>query len=103
MTFERFPFDSNNLIGYLIAVLMEYIIYWYIFFIGACTLSLGIGAYLVAISVTQEIKRNLHDINVKTKANEYQSAKLKILLSQLIYTHAIVLKLSEFLSSEEKK
>lgn len=93
--FERFPFVTNNLIGYSIAALLQFIMNKYAYHIIACTLSLGIGAFLSAISVTKAIRRMLHKIHDKTEGNECQTIKLKRLLSEFICAHAVAKKLSK--------
>lgn len=83
---KRFPFETNNPLGYLIVVILEYIICGYEFFIVACTLALGIGAFWLAISVTKEIQRILCLIDEKIHANENQSTDLNILFSGFVET-----------------
>lgn len=67
--FLRFPFDSTTLIGYLIAVALEYVsaLELYIFFAG--TVSLGIGSFLFCFAITDDIKNNFNSIKkiAKTK------------------------------------
>lgn len=90
--FLRLPFDSNNPVGYLIAVIIAYVLVGCAYFIIACTLGLGIGAYWFAISSTKEIKHTLHLIN--DKAHRNLSNKLKVLFSKFIYGYGIVKQLS---------
>lgn len=64
-------------------------------FVVACSLSLGIGAYWLAISGTKEIQRVLHLINDKTEPNENQrNDEMRTSLSEYIYAHAIAKQLS---------
>lgn len=65
---KRFPFDPNNPFGYLIAVIIEYIILSYEFLMNACFLGLLTGTFWVVISVTKDIQCILHSINGKAKA-----------------------------------
>lgn len=94
----RFPFDWNNPIGYFFAFTVEYVILGYEFFMDACILSLIIGAYCFAISATKEIKRILHLINEKARANrknkKKQQNEMKILLTEFIDIHATTKQLS---------
>lgn len=93
---KRFPFDWSNPIGYLIAIILEYIIWTYEYFIVACTLSLAIGGYWFAISATKEIQHTLHLINDAAQANDVcQSNELKLLIAEFIYAHGVVKKLSK--------
>lgn len=95
---DRFPFDRNNPIGYLIAVVIEYIIIDYELLIVACTLGLGIGMYWFAISVAKEIKRILRSINIEAQTDEIPAIKVKILFSEYIDTQAAIKQLSIYLN-----
>lgn len=90
----RFPFDSNNPTGYLIAVLIEYVIVTYEYIMITCTLSLAIGAFWFIISVTKEIQHILHSINDKAQANEDQSNEMQRLFAEYIDAHAALKQLS---------
>lgn len=90
----RFPFDSNNPTGYLIAVLIEYVIVTYEYIMITCTLGLAIGAFWFIISVTKEIQHILHSINDKAQANEDQSNEMQILFAEYIDAHAALKQLS---------
>lgn len=67
--FQRFPFDSKNLMGYLVAVALEYMGNVHLYVFSAEFTSLGLGAFLFTISMTEDIKNNLSSINkiVKNK------------------------------------
>lgn len=93
---KRFLFDTNNPIGYLTAVTLEYILIGYTYFIVACTLALGMGLSSFAVSITKEIQRILHAINKKVQSNEDQTKKLMDLFSEYIFTHATIKELSIF-------
>lgn len=99
---KRFPFDSNNAIGYLIAVILEYVFASYEYFVIACTLALGIGAFWVAMSLTKEIKRIVHSINHKTKAKMSQSHELMHLFLEFVDAHAAVKQLSIYINLSMK-
>lgn len=90
----RFPFDSNNPIGYFVAVTVQYIICGYEFFLIACSLALFIGLNWFIVAVIKEIRRILHEINKKAQANANQPSKLMELFSEFIYTHSILKQLS---------
>lgn len=89
---KRFPFDSNNPIGYLIAVILEYIIFGYTYIIAACTVALGIGLCLIANAVIKEIQDFLHSINRKARRN--QSNELKAMFLELMNAHTAIKQLS---------
>lgn len=95
LAFLRFPFHTNNPLGYSIAVIIEYVAIGYEFFIVACTLALGIGTCWFAISITKEIKRIRHSINDAAQANQNQSNELKILFSEYIHVHSSIKQLSK--------
>lgn len=86
---KRCPFDTNTPIGYLNAVILEYIILGYELFMIACNFALGIGAFWFANAIIKEIQRILHSINSKAKAQKKQSNELVVLFSDYIYTHGI--------------
>lgn len=82
---KRFPFDSDSLAGYSIAVILEYIIFGYSYFVCATIFALGIGLFWFGISLIKEIRCILHSINGKIRVNKNQSKELKVLFSELIY------------------
>lgn len=88
-SFQRFPFDTTNPIGYLFAVIFEYILVGYQCFIVACTLSLFIGVFWFVISAIEEFQHILSIINDKAQANVDQSNELKILFREFIDAHGI--------------
>lgn len=96
LPFQRFPFDWNNPIGYLIAVTLEYIILAYEFFVVACLVGLGIGANLLGILVIKDIQSIVQSINSEAKATKNQSNDLKILFSEHIDAQRVASQLSEF-------
>lgn len=93
---KRFPFDSNNLVGYLIAVILEYIMYGCDCFIIACTLALGVGAFWFAVSACKEIQHVLQSFNDVAHAKQHQLIELRILFVEFINTHLTVKQLSIF-------
>lgn len=91
---QRFPFDSNNPIGYLVAVLVEYIIYGYEYLILSCTLGLAIGGFWLSIQTTKEIQRLLRLINDKAQTNKIQSNEFKALFAEYVHGSGTVKQLS---------
>lgn len=91
---KRFPFDSNNPIGYLMAVILEYIIFGYEYFVVAVLASFGIGSYYIAISIIKEHQRILNRINDEAHANGNQLKELKKLIAEFIHAHGFVKELS---------
>ena len=77
------------------AVILEYTITGYGYFIIASTFSLGIGICWLPISSTKEIQHILHLIKKKiTRPNANQSNEMKILFAEFIDTHATMKQLS---------
>lgn len=73
----RFPFDCKNPVGYLIAIYMQYNMIWYMFYVIASLVSLGIGAFIYSVMGTDEIKRYLNSVNeyAMRKKNHLKSLK----------------------------
>lgn len=65
--FGRFPFDSRNLIGYLMAVGLEYSANALLYFFNAGLVPLAIGIFLFTLSMTEDIKNNLNSVNEMIK------------------------------------
>lgn len=86
---QRFPFVTNNPVGYLIAVILEYIVLGCEFFVISCTLALGIGGFCIAIAATNEIERILHRIDDKTQANEIQSDEIMFFFVEFVDIHGM--------------
>lgn len=51
--------------GYFVAVVLQYIVSTYIFFIAAGITSLAIGSYLIALAATKEIRAGIESSNRK--------------------------------------
>lgn len=61
--FYRFPFDTENPLGYSVAVLIQYVQSVCSFFITANSAAFMIGSYLLSIRATTYIKKRLKKIN----------------------------------------
>lgn len=72
----------------------------YEFVIVACTLSLGIGGYNFAISISKEIQRILLTINNEAHADSRLN-EIKNILSEYIHVTAAIKKLSISISFEK--
>lgn len=70
-----FPFDTKNLIGYLIAVPIEFILATHGFFIMANVSSHGMGAYFFAVAATKNTKMNLMKFNECTRMKRRKCLK----------------------------
>lgn len=80
------------------AVIIEYIILGYQWFLNSCTLGLGIGAFWFAVTATKDIRRILRSISVETKINGKRSNKLKVFFAEFIDAHGVVKQLSRRLN-----
>lgn len=67
---QRYPFDMNHPIGYLLDVVIHYTIFSYIFVLVACLFSLGLGCFCFSISMVDDIKDNLNSFNEQVKTEE---------------------------------
>lgn len=71
----RFPFDVKNLVGYLIACVLEYTMVSYVFYFIACIISLAIGSFVMLLGLINDLNDNLKTINenVKTNGTHFQT------------------------------
>lgn len=94
---QRFPFNWQDPIGFLVAAVIEYIEVIYSFALVACMLSLGIGSFIISVSQTSDAKNNLKAINEGAKTNE---SRLRIWkqLGDYIQFHSSVKKFSRTFS-----
>lgn len=93
-TLNRFPFESNNPMGYFVAFLLEYIVFGYFYLFSASLLVLSFGFYCFTMSAVEEIQRILHSIHKRAHVKEIQSNKFYLLCSEYIDTHGIIKQLS---------
>lgn len=94
---ERFPFDWNTPIGYLNAVILEYIFIGYQYIVNACTTGLAVGTFWLSIPAIKELENILHSVNVQARRRRNRSNtsnELKALLKEYICTHGAVKQLS---------
>lgn len=87
ITSIRFPFDTSNLIAYLIAVASQFKMIALIALFVASTTSLGIGSYLLIDSTIRCNKCNLNSINDRAKA-EKDPSEVFNQLSEFIQLHS---------------
>lgn len=84
--------------GYLTAVILEYVVLGFELYITACTLSLAIGGYLLAVSGTDEFQRFAPIINEKAQTVKDLSTEFKTLFTDFVDAHGSVKQFSIFLS-----
>lgn len=93
---QRFPFDVSNPIGYSMAVIHEYIICGYEFYVITCVLPLALAVFWYTISITKELHRILKSIDASAQDKVTHSSELKTLFSEFIDTYASIKQLSRF-------
>lgn len=64
---SRFPFDTKNPIGYVIAVIVQYICQKLLLMFGATLICFGIGIFLFTMALVNDVKSSL--MNVQRSAN----------------------------------
>lgn len=77
---QRLPFDYRNPVGYLIAIIIHFLMIWYELMIGACVVSFAFGCYFFVIAMSKSIKASLFaiDRSIGDKIDE------KLMLDQLV-------------------
>lgn len=73
--FRRFPFNTKTLIGYLIAVTIEFILAIHGFFIMANVSTFGMAAYFFTVAAIKDIERNLIKFNECTRLKRVNFSK----------------------------
>lgn len=91
-----YPFDWKNPMGYLVVVIMQYIVTLIILCGVMRLLIFQIETFLMVISMTKDIKYSLHSINKKAKANRTGIVKK---FTDIIQFHSNAKQLS-FLSTQ---
>lgn len=89
----RLPFDCDNLLQYLAVVMLEYVVTRYTFVVVAAGASFGVGAYLFAVSISDDIKSILKSMNNDAKSKRNSSKALKH-ISNYIQVQAVLKQLS---------
>lgn len=101
---NRFPFDTKNPIGYCVAIVLQYALIAYNFFLLASMVSLGVGAYLFTISMAEYIKDILNAINERTQQDdENKITDIGQQLADFIEIYSILKELSEIVSVRESE
>lgn len=94
MPSNRFPFDSKRPVGYMIAVILEYITFLYLLNIAAFCGSLETGCFMFMISFTNDIQRNLQSMNENTKSKRKQRTQTPRQLIDFVEFHSATKQLS---------
>lgn len=92
---SRFPFDTNNPIGYLLAVVLQYYLTKNIILFVATVISSLVGNFFIGKAFANDMTNDLKLINdsVKVKTNRMQAIKQ---LCEFIEFHSTVKELSNF-------
>lgn len=90
----RFPFDTKQPLGYSVASILQFLFTSCIFTITAVCVAVGLGTFLLAISLTKDIQNDFILINKNAKSKRKRGHALKQ-LSELIQYHASAKQLSE--------
>lgn len=77
---SRLPFDWRNPFGYLIAMVIHSILFWYNTMIAGCLISFAIGCYCFAIATIKLVKVSLLAISQRIGVK----GKQKLNLAQLV-------------------
>lgn len=91
----RFPFDTNNLIGYLIAVIAEYFFTLNLELFIMSIMIIAIGSCVILISLAKDMQCGLNALNDSAMETEDESEDKAQLLNELIEFHANAKQLSE--------
>lgn len=92
---QRFPFEINNPVGYIIAFTLQYIVFACMFINIACFASTGIGSWKFAIAYTEDIRNILNEIDGIAKKVKNQT-KIEEKLSEFIVQYSLGKQLSAF-------
>lgn len=91
---SRFPFDTKNATGYSIATILQYLMAFYLVFSTAIMINLGIGAYLLGMSLANDLKCDLHsfiDSKISTEGNQMHALQQ---LAHFCHFHSIAKRLN---------
>lgn len=90
---QRIPFEWKNPIGYLIAVLLQFGIWFFLDLYLACFLTLAFGYFLFTLSIAKDMIDALQSINEHLKKKKPKKRILKQ-LNNFISMHGDVKELS---------
>lgn len=94
---SRFPFDTQQPIGYVLAVILQFFMLRYILLFSASLLSMVVGFFFMTISLTKDIENELRLINDCAKIKNHRSKAMKQ-LCKFIEFHSTLKQLSNFLA-----
>lgn len=94
----RFPFDTKSPVGYVIAIILQYIYARYSCIFAGCILSFAIGAFLFALTMIKDIKCCLESVNGSIKIKDYQLILIRFINFLKYFSDAKLL--SELMKNE---
>lgn len=90
----RFPFEVQNPIGYSIAVCLEYLFTLNLELLTMSIMVIAIGPCLILISMTKDLKYNLHILDISARLKE-DPVKIVRDFSEFIQLHSDAKQLSQ--------
>lgn len=85
--FERFPFDWKNPTGYSVVVLFQLVIAYFGLCFVAGLMCLAIGTFVIALTLTKDVRNDLNLINESVKSEQPLSNVLKQ-LTEFVRAHS---------------
>lgn len=95
---RRFPFDTNNPIGYVFAAILQYQVLKYNLLIAANVLPTLIGVFFIAIALTNDIKNDLNSINENAKMEDNRLEMMMKQLCKFIEFHSTLKQFSDLVA-----
>lgn len=87
------PFEWDNPIGYIFAVILQCILLTYVFFTMMILISIGVASYLYELSLTKDIKIILRTIDEMSKVRKNRP-NLYIQFNEFVEVHSAAKQLS---------
>lgn len=91
---QRFPFDTKNLMGYLVAVVLEYLANVHLYCFVANLAASGIGGVLFTLSMTGGLKHHFNSIQKTLKTGGSQVAMYEK-ICHCVQSHSNIKQLSK--------
>lgn len=97
---RRFPFDTKNPVGYFVACSLQYMHLGYEFFLLSNLTILGIGSFIMALTIIKDLKRILRAINAECSKKRSKIKRLEALrhIREYVQMHSAVKQLSTMCS-----
>lgn len=92
--FSRFPFNTKNLLGYLIAIIIQFVQITCSLFVIVNLAGFGIGTFVVLAVINKNIKSHLNVVDKRIETNENHLELLQ-LIADFVRLHSNTIELSE--------